>query len=98
MTNQELELAILDIIRKVYEAEYTGRIKVISSHDCGDIYQYELILGMNNFERPIRMGYQGNQQDFLKYIDKELRRRYLHHTSFYCGYKVDTDGNKCKEE
>lgn len=89
MTNQELEAAILCIIEKAYCAKYTGKLKIEELFDCNNnVSGYKLVLALNNVERPITMFMSGTQQDFLKYVEKELRSRHLHYTSYYTGYQV----------
>lgn len=89
MTLQEIEAAVLDIIKKVYEAKYIGKLKIEEIKDCnGKSIGYKLTLGLNNVERPITIQMEGNINKFLSYIEKELRARHLHYTSFYTGYKV----------
>lgn len=89
MTTQELEAAVLCIIEKAYEAKYIGKIKIKDILDCsGKNVGYKLILGLNNDERPLTMQIEGTPEQFLKYIEKELRNRHLHYTAFYKGYQV----------
>lgn len=89
MTHQELEAAILCIIEKAYCAKYVGKIKVEDLINCNnDVVGYKLTLGLNNVERPLTIQMEGTQNQFLKYIEKELRSRHLHYTSFYTGYQV----------
>ena len=92
MTNQELEAAVLSIIEKAYEAKYIGKIKIKDILDCsGKIVGYKLILGLNNNERPLTIQIEGTSEQFLKYVEKELRSRHLHYTAFYKGYQVTID-------
>ena len=92
MTNQELEAAVLSIIEKAYEAKYIGKIKIKNILDCsGKIVGYKLILGLNNNERPLTIQIEGTPEQFLKYVEKELRSRHLHYTTFYKGYQVPID-------
>ena len=89
MTHQEIEAAVLDTIEKAYCAKYVGKIKVENLVDCNkNIIGYKLTLGLNNIERPLTIQMEGNVDQFLKYIEKELRSRHLHYTSFYTGYQI----------
>lgn len=89
MTHQELEAAVLEIIEKAYCAKYVGKIKIEDILDCNkNTVGYKLILGLNNDERPLTIQMEGNTDQFLKYVEKDLRKRHLHYTSFYTGYQV----------
>lgn len=89
MTIEELEAAVLQIIREVYEHTYNKKLKVILLKDSNDlIYGYELRLSLNQEERPIIIFVEGNEDHFLNTITKELQERNLVDTKFYTGYKV----------
>ena len=87
MTVQELEQAIRDIIRNVYCSEYCGRLILKIKEDCG-IKSYNLILGLNNVDKPLVISCQGHDAFFLKYVEKELRSRHLDFVSFFMGYQI----------
>ena len=89
MTHQELEAAVLCIIEEVYKSKYLGQLKIDDLLDCnGKVTGYKLVLGLNNYERPLTIFLQGNQEDFLKNVRKELKNRRLHHTAYFTGYQV----------
>lgn len=89
MTHQELEAAILCIIEEAYCARYVGLLKVEDLLDCNNNrVGYKLKLSLNNYERPLTMFWQGDEKSFLKYVERELRSRHLHYTSYYTGYQV----------
>ena len=46
---------------------------------------------LNNNERPLTIQIEGTPEQFLKYVEKELRSRHLHYTAFYKGYQVPID-------
>lgn len=105
MTHQELELAVLLIIEKAYCAKYVGELKIQDLLDCNDKpVGYKLQLGLNSPERPLTIQMQGTAKQFLKFVEKELRTRHLHTTSYYMGYKLppkeDCDKNTscCNEK
>lgn len=98
MTTQDLELAILEIINRIYCKYYCGKIKVkelfkvCPKQPCEEpvktITGYQLILGLNNTERPLIISYEGDVEKFLIHIAKELKVRRLSDTEFYTGYQV----------
>ena len=98
MIIQDIEIAIREIIRRIYCSEYCGRLKVkiiekcCQTNCCEDEecenYRFELLIYLNKDERPLSLAFDGNLEDFLKYIAKELRSRRLHYTEYYYGYQV----------
>lgn len=81
----QLDQAIQEIICKVYKAKYTGSLKVKHIEPEG----YEVIMGLGVDEKPLRIFAQLPFDKFLIFIEKELRDRHLHSTSYYTGYKND---------
>lgn len=81
MTTNDLEQAILAIIKKVYCKEYTGRLKVTEIPGG-----YRLDLGMNNDERPISIA--AESSDFLNFVEKELRDRSLDMTEYFTAIQL----------
>lgn len=99
-TIQDIEIAIREIIRRVYCSDYCGRLKVKTIKkccpsnnyceddvDCED-YGFELLIYLNKDERPLSLAFDGSLENFLIYITKELRSRRLHYTEYYYGYQV----------
>jgi hypothetical protein len=89
---KDLENAILEIIRRLYCCEYVGQITVKqlqSYHEC-DNSGYELVLGLNCNDKPLRLvSNAANEEEFLKYIVNELRERQLHLTRYFKKYHYD---------
>lgn len=69
MDTKDLELAVLDIIKCVYEKEYTGKLKVVKLKSG---YKLQLALGCEDI--PHEYAFDGNAEQFLKFIRKELRK------------------------
>ena len=67
----EFENKVLDIISKLYEREYIGKLHISRIKPFG----FKLTLGMNNVDKPIVIAAQLNEEDFLKYVYNELRER-----------------------
>ena len=73
MDTKDLELAVLDMIKNLYECEYVGKIKVKETKRG---YLLELGLGKNDV--PYTLAFDGNEECFLKYLKNELREANLH--------------------
>ena len=83
----ELEKAILEIIKKRYKREYNGGIKVtkLGKGEAG----YKLILDLGNPDKKIlQISADLNAEDFLKYIEQELISRQLQKVLFFRGIKI----------
>lgn len=104
---EDLEVAILELIERIYCAKYCGYIKVREIKDCfstgccstetqSQIIGYELILGLNVKDKPLIIAMSGTQEQFLRFIAKELRSRKLNQTKYFNGYMVDPDSQACE--
>lgn len=80
----DMELAILDLIKEVYHKEYVGGLKV-TKKDNG--YILRLFMGRPD-TMPILIGADLSAEDFLKYVRKELLSRQLIKNHFYTGVKI----------
>ena len=69
MDTKDLESAVLDNFKNVYEKEYTGMIKVIKLKSG-----YKLQLGFGHNDIPYECAFDGNAEQFLNFICKELRK------------------------
>ncbi len=69
MDTKDLESAVQDIIKEIYEKEYTGMLRVIKLKNG-----YKLQLGFGHNDIPQEYAFDGNEQQFLKYIRKELKK------------------------
>lgn len=78
MTEQELEQVIREYFRTIYNAEYTGKIKVKKLFPYG----YEIQLGMNTPECPDTIYAELEDNKFLEFLKEELRHRRFN-TIFY---------------
>lgn len=94
---KDLEVAIREIIKRLYCAEYCGCIKVVEIKDCirdeccptydkTKVIGYELILGLHTPEKPLRIAISGTKEEFIKYIAKELKSRKLNIVKYFTGY------------
>lgn len=87
MTEQELEVAILDIVQDLYHKKYVGKLKVIK-HSFG----YQLKMWLNNPEAPITFITDSTDANtFLCYIKDELQKRHLELVEYYTGYKAEPE-------
>ena len=71
--------------------QYTGRVEV--RFDEPDMWS--LFLYLDRELVPLILSYQGNYDQFKKYITKELKTRQLNRVGFY---KIDLVYNGCKNE
>lgn len=80
-----LEKKILDSIEKYYKRKYTGGITVTKLLSG---YKVVLDLGIPD-KRVIQISYDCNsEEDFLKFIEKELISRRLIKVQFFKGYRI----------
>ena len=84
MTTIEIEQAILDIFKRIYCKEYISKLKVTVLSSEG----YNLMLAMNNKDKPININYEGTVENFLKFVEEELRQRHFNTDTYSRGYKV----------
>ena len=71
-----LSQKVRDIINCATCSTYTGSVEVSVVDDCIDNI-FTVRLGLNCEEAPLVFGYQGTQESFLKYLEKEIRRKRL---------------------
>lgn len=86
----EYDRVIRELIYKVYGELYIGKLKV-KKLDTGG---YDLILGLDVDEKPLHIAADLEWEEFLKYLEQELRSRHLHTTKYYTGYKIDIPNDK----
>lgn len=65
-----LEEDILNIINETIEGKYIGKLKVI--HEDGI---YQLLLFLDRFYTPTILAYEGTEDEFKKFIKKEIKSR-----------------------
>ena len=92
MTTQEIEVAILDIIKDIYCKKYTSKLIVTELPGGG----YSAKFALNNIDKPLVISAQLNAPDFLKFIKQELRDKSLWRVEYSLGYK--TYPEDCKEK
>lgn len=84
-----LECRIRELINKTTNSQYISPLDVKEEDGV-----YTLRLGLNCKDAaPISFGYQGNEEDFLKFLEKEFRKRKLQNTMYTSGALVNGDGN-----
>ena len=87
MTEQELEVAILDIVQDLYHKKYVGKLKVI-----GHPFGYQLKMWLNKPEAPITFITDSTDPEtFLCHIKDELQKRHLELVEYYTGYKEEPE-------
>lgn len=83
----DMEKAILDIIRKRYKREYVGGIKVTKLGTGWAGYKVVFDLG-NPDKKLIQISADLEAEDFLKFVEQELISRQLHKVLFFRGVKI----------
>ena len=88
-----LQQAVLQLIEKIYCKKYIGRLEVIY-HEADDSNPAEYILHMYphmQLRAPLCMAVQcDTDEEFLQYVEKELKTRNLIRSEFY---KIELHGN-----
>lgn len=90
MTTQELEAAILENVQAIYNRKYVGKLKV--QHLANG---YQLKMWLNHPETPLVIAAELSDQEFLKFVEKELHVRHLEMTDYFTGYKIEDPYNNC---
>lgn len=91
-----MERAILGIIQKVYKAKYTGTLEVKRLKSG---YKVEFGLGSDTI-KPLQIAADLEAEDFLKFIEQELKSRQLIKVQYFTGYKYEPGDEKrttCRE-
>lgn len=84
-----LECRIRKLINQVTKSEYISPLKVTHEDDI-----YTLRLGLNCKDAaPISFGYQGDEEGFLKFLEKEFRTRRLQNISYTTGVLINGDSD-----
>ncbi len=78
----KLELEILDIINDSTESEYIGKLSVKVDEDI-----YSLYLFHNQNESPMVLSYQGTEDEFKGFINKEMAIRKIESVDFWNALK-----------
>lgn len=78
MTTQDIEQAIRDLIKSLYCKEYQGVLKVYETTykfpgEEPEHVGYRMDLGLNKDEKPLSIACDGTAEEFIKFIEKELR-------------------------
>lgn len=84
MTHIELKQVILDYIRDLYKMEFIGIIKIEDLKPQG----YKISFNFNNSENPLVIIADLPDQEFLKYIKEEIRKRKFQRTKYFKAIKL----------
>lgn len=78
-------------------AEYTQGLTVLINgaeiDKCSSCPQntedeYVLLLDLNQWRAPLSLAYQGSEEGFLQFLEKEFRNRQLDKTQYYTGIQT----------
>lgn len=74
----EIETKVRNLINKVTNAKYISSLEIFYEDGL-----YTLRLGLNCKDAsPISLGFQGNESDFLIFLEKEFRKRKLQNVRY----------------
>ena len=76
----ELVDKVYEIIEKAMCAYYTGDFTLTI-----DGNQWKLSLDLNQWKAPLVLVYEGDEEGFFEFLEKELRNRQLDRTKYYSG-------------
>lgn len=84
-----LECRVRELINKVTNSQYISPLDIKEEDGI-----YTLRLGLNCKDAaPISFGYQGNEEGFLKFLEKEFRKRKLQNITYTTGALINGDSN-----
>lgn len=85
-----IEKEILNLFRKHYKSEYVGglTVKKIGPGDTG--YKLSLYFG-NRDTGPLSISADLNAEDFIKYIEQEIKSRQLIKVQWFKGIKIEPE-------
>ena len=86
MTTQDIEQVILEAVQDIYHKKYVGRLEVKQLNNG-----YQLLMWFNKPEAPISISAECSENDFIKFIKKELRERHFELVKYFTGYKYDPE-------
>lgn len=99
MTVTELEEAIGDLIEKIYCAKYIKKLQVVETFlNNGEHLGYILKMGANKPEKPFTIAMEGNEKQFLKFVESQLRFTGLDRIDYFEGVTCDCPNKKKEEE
>ena len=99
MDMKDLESAVRKLIEDIYEAEYNRLLSVVETKTWnGKHLGYKLILSLNKDEKPIELAMEGNKDQFLKFVENELRHNCYNHVKFYTAQRIYFSHGCCEEQ
>lgn len=102
MTIHDIEQAIRDLIKNLYCKEYQGVLKVHETTykfpgEPPEHVGYRLDLGLNKDEKPLSIACDGTAEEFLKFIENELKERSLIRTKYFTAIQLYDYKDGCKK-
>lgn len=79
MTHTELKQVILDYIRELYKMEYIGGLFIENLDPVG----YKVSFNFNKTENPLVLIADLPDEEFLKFIKEEIRKRKFQRTKYF---------------
>lgn len=87
MTNDEIKNIILNYIEEDYNKKYIGKLWVYNLNPIG----YKVIFGLNNNDKPITIMAELSEDEFLKFIKKEIHDKAFDFVKYFIGTKSYPD-------
>lgn len=102
MTTHDIEQAILDLIKNLYCKEYRGLLKVYETTykfpgEEPKHIGYRMDLGLNKDEKPLSIACDGTAEEFIKFIENELKQRSLIRTKYFTAIQLYDYKDGCKK-
>lgn len=102
MMTHDIEQVIRDLIKKIYCKEYKGVLKVHETFYKFPGAQpehigYRMDLGLNKDEKPLSIACDGTAEEFIKFIENELRMRNLVRTEYFTAIQLYDYEDECKK-
>lgn len=86
---------VRQLIEMIYCRKYVGYLKVEDLRNWDGSHRGWLVyIGLHQDERPLQIAYDGDEFQFLKYLDRRLRTDRLHEIQYSNGYRIRVDGNQ----
>lgn len=102
MTTQDIERAIRDLIKSLYCVEYQGVLRVYETTykfpgEEPKHVGYRMNLGLNKDEKPLSIACDGTAEEFIAFIEKELKERSLSRTKYFTAIQLYDYGDEAEK-
>lgn len=89
-----MEEQVRQLIEQVYCLKYVGFLKVQELVNCKkEHFGWKVQIGLHWDEKPIELAFDGDENQFFKSLEKQLRKMHLHTSDYFNGYRITLDPN-----